>query len=173
MPETTHRPTRPKLYVIKNPRRLPPPHLSTGDRVMLFDGECVLCRRMIQCLIRIDSRQRIRLATVQSPPGQALLRWAGLPVDDFNTIAYIAQGQVSVRSEAFLQALTQLGWPWRALAVMRVLPRELRDRLYDGVARHRYRWFGKLPAGTLPPDDKGGNRYLDHGQDCPKSGSSG
>ncbi|CAJ0998157.1 thiol-disulfide oxidoreductase DCC family protein [Sodalis praecaptivus] len=93
MLETIHRPTRPKLYVIKNPRRLPPPHLSTGDRVILFDGECVLCRRMIQCLIRIDSRQRIRLATVQSPPGEALLRWAGLPVDDFNTIAYIAQGE--------------------------------------------------------------------------------
>ena len=97
MPEATHRPNRPKLYLIKNQRRFPLPHLSAGDRVILFDGECVLCRRLIRGLIRIDSHQRLRLATVQSPPGQDLLRWAGLPTDDFNTIAYIAQGQVSVR----------------------------------------------------------------------------
>lgn len=62
MREATHRPNRPKLYLIKNQRRFPPPHLSAGDRVILFDGECVLCRRLIRFLMHIDRCQRIRLA---------------------------------------------------------------------------------------------------------------
>lgn len=78
-----------------------------------------------------------------------------------------------MRSAAFLQALTQLGWPWRALAIMQLFPRRLLDKLYDGVARNRYRWFGKLPAGTLPPEDGCGTHYLDHSQDSLKSGAGG
>ncbi len=156
--------TAPSLYLIRNERLTPPPHLLAGERVILFDGECVLCRRLVQALMRADRKKRIHLATVQSPPGRDLLRWAGLPVDDFNTIAYIAGGQVSVRSDAFFAAMIQLGWPWRAWRLLRFSPRVLRNAVYNLVARHRYRWFGKLPAGTLPPDDGQGRRYLEHGR---------
>lgn len=156
--------TAPPLYLIRNERLTPPPHLLAGERVILFDGECPLCRRLVGMLIRIDRQKKIHLATVQSPPGQDLLRWAGLPVDDFNTIAYIAGGHVSTRSDAFFGALTQLGWPWRALRLLRFFPRAVRDGIYNYVARHRYQWFGKLPAGTPPPDDGKGRRYLDNGR---------
>ncbi len=154
----------PLLYVIRNERLTPPPHLLAGERVMLFDGECVLCQRLIRVLIRADRAKKIHLATAQSPAGQDLLRWAGLPTDNFNTIAYIANGEVSVRSQAFIAALGQLGWPWRALKILRFFPRALRDGVYNGIARNRYRWFGKLPAGTPPPHDGQGRRYLDGGQ---------
>lgn len=170
MPDHKSRPNRPNLYVVHNPHHLPPPHVTSEERVILFDGECPLCRRLVTFLIQADPQQRIRLATVQSPPGQDLLRWASLPVDHFSTVAYIANGQVSVRSEAFFNALAQLGWPWRALGIFRVLPRPLRDALYNLVARNRYRWFGQLPPGSQLPDDKRGSRYLTHGQDTPKSG---
>ncbi|XBS70210.1 DCC1-like thiol-disulfide oxidoreductase family protein [Acerihabitans sp. KWT182] len=72
--------------------------------------------------------------------------------------------RVSIRSDAFFEALTQLGWPWRALRILRLIPRGLRDAIYRYVARNRYRWFGKLPSGTLPPDDGQGRRYLDGGR---------
>ncbi|TCV96611.1 thiol-disulfide oxidoreductase DCC family protein [Biostraticola tofi] len=154
---------RPRLYLIPNPRLCAPPHLSPGERVLLFDGQCVLCRRIVQWLIRADKDKRIHLATVQSPAGQDLLRWAGLPTDNFSTIAYIAEGDVSIRSEAFFNALTQLVWPWRLLLMLRCLPLALRDKVYNGIARNRYRWFGTLPDGTMPPDDCHGRRYLDKG----------
>ncbi|WP_213990249.1 DCC1-like thiol-disulfide oxidoreductase family protein [Sodalis sp. dw_96] len=156
--------TVPPLYLIRNERLTPPPHLLAGERVVLFDGECVLCRRLVQTLIRADWKKKIHLATVQSRPGKDLLRWAGLSDENFNTIAYIADGQVSIRSDAFFQALIQLGWPWRTLRILRFLPRKPRDGLYNYVARNRYRWFGKLPGGTLPPDDGQGRRYLDGGR---------
>ncbi|TKI05123.1 thiol-disulfide oxidoreductase DCC family protein [Martelella alba] len=155
----------PLLYLIRNERLTPPPHLLAGERVMLFDGECPLCRRLIQTLINADRRRKIHLATVQSPPGQDLLRWAGMPADDFKTIAYIADGQVFVRSDAFFAALTQLSWPWRALRLLRFFPRRLRDGVYNAIARRRYRWFGKLPAGMRPPQDDSGRRYLARGRD--------
>ncbi|WP_413722015.1 thiol-disulfide oxidoreductase DCC family protein [Sodalis sp. RH24] len=156
--------TAPLLYVIRNQRLTPPPHLLAGERVILFDGECVLCQRLVRFLIRADRRKKIHLATVQSPAGQDLLRWAGLPTDNFSTIAYIANGEVSTRSTAFFAALAQLGWPWRALLILRFFPQVIKDGIYNAVARNRYRWFGKLPAGTPPPDDGQGRRYLDHGR---------
>lgn len=154
----------PLLYLIRNERLTPPPHLLAGERVILFDGECALCRRLVHFLLVADKRKKIHLATMQSPAGQDLLRWAGLSTDSFCTIAYIANGEVSTRSAAFLAALAQLGWPWRTLLILRFFPRVLRDGIYNAVARNRYRWFGKLPAGTLPPDDGKGRRYLDGGR---------
>lgn len=160
---------KPELYVIRNQRGAPP-HIIDSHPVMLFDGECVLCRRLIHFLIRADSGQRILLATVQSLPGQDLLRWAGLPTESFSTVAFIKQGQVSLRSEAFFNALAELGWPWRALAVFRLLPRRWRDALYTAVARNRYQWFGQLAPGTEPPDDRVGRRYLTQGKTPRQSG---
>ncbi len=164
MPNAIRKSTAPHLYVIRNERLTPPPHLLAGERVLLFDGECVLCRHLVQWLNRVDPSKKIHLATVQSLTGQDLLRWAGLPTDNFTTIAYIANGEVTVRSDAFIALLGQLGWPWRALRmILRCCPRALRDAGYRMVARHRYQWFGKLPAGTPPPVDGQGRRYLDGG----------
>jgi len=164
MPNAIRKSTAPHLYVIYNERHTPPPHLLAGERVVLFDGECVLCRHLVKGLNRADPAKKIHLATVQSPTGQDLLRWAGLPTDNVTTITYIANGEVTVRADAFIALLGQLSWPWRALRmVLRGCPRALRDRAYHTVAGHRYQWFGKLPAGTPPPAEGQGRRYLDGG----------
>lgn len=163
MPNAKRKVTAPHLYIIHNKRLTPPPHLLAGERVMLFDGECVLCQRLVIWLTQVDPAKKIHLATVQSPTGQDLLRWAGLPTDNFTTIAYIANGEVTVKSDAFIALLGQLGWPWRALRILRFCPPVLRDAVYHAVAHNRYQWFGKLPAGTPPPLDGQGRRYLDGG----------
>ena len=36
-----------------------------------------------------------------------------------------------------------LGWPWKAAQLIRFVPRAIRDRAYDVVARSRYRVFGR------------------------------
>ena len=66
-----------------------PPGLSAGERVVLFDGVCKLCNGWAKFLIRHDRQHRFRLASVQSPQGQALLAWYGLPTDRFDTMALI------------------------------------------------------------------------------------
>lgn len=130
-----------------------PPYLRPGERVVLFDGHCKLCNGWARFLIRHDRQRRVRLASVQSVEGQAILAWGGLPLERFDTLAYVEEGQLLVRSTAVLRVLAQLPWPWRALAWLRLCPRPLRDWCYDRIALNRYRLFGRYPTCLLPNPD--------------------
>lgn len=131
----------------------PAPLLAPGETVVLFDGVCKLCNGWAKFLIRYDRHQRVRMATVQSPEGQALLAWAGLPVDRFETMAVIRDRHCWLRSDAFFEVLRQLPRAWPLLRVFKLLPVRLRDISYDWIARNRYRWFGKYDQCLLPTAD--------------------
>ncbi len=124
-------------------RPTPAPLLADGETVVLFDGVCKLCNGWAKFLIRHDADRRVRLATVQSPEGQLLLAWAGLPVNEFDTMAVIRNTHYWVRSDAFFEVIAQLPAPWPLLRALRVCPRPIRDWLYDRIALNRYRLFGK------------------------------
>lgn len=130
-----------------------PPHLQPGERVVLFDGVCKLCNGWVKFLIRHDRQRRLRLASVQSPQGQAILAWFGLPTERFETMAYVEDGELFVRSTAVLRIVAQLPWPWRAFAWLRLCPRPWRDWCYDRIALNRYRLFGRYDSCLLPDPD--------------------
>jgi len=134
-------------------RPTPAPLLAPGETVVLFDGVCKLCNGWAKFLIRHDRHHRVRLATVQSDEGRALLAWAGLPVDAFDTMAVIRDRHYWVRSEAFFEVVAQLPAPWPMLGLLRAFPRALRDWAYDRVALNRYRLFGKHDVCLLPTAD--------------------
>ncbi|MGO2369659.1 MAG: thiol-disulfide oxidoreductase DCC family protein [Serratia sp. (in: enterobacteria)] len=141
-----------------------PPYLQPDDRVLLFDGECNLCHGLVRFLIRADRQGKILLATVQSAEGQAILGGLGLPTDRIDSIVYLEQGQYWLRSAAFFQAMRQLGWPFRLLALARFLPPRLVDAFYNLVASNRYRLFGRNEGTALPGEHLPG-RYLHHRSD--------
>lgn len=130
-----------------------PPSIKRGESVVLFDGVCRLCNGWAKFLIRHDRQHRFRLASVQSQEGQALLRWFALPTDRFDTLAYVERGELFVRSDAVLRIVVQLPRPWRWLAVLRLIPRPLRDWCYDRIATNRYRLFGRYQRCLLPSAD--------------------
>jgi predicted DCC family thiol-disulfide oxidoreductase YuxK len=153
--------TRPQEFVLMNsPSTRPAPFLAPDDVIVLFDGTCKLCNGWAQFVIEHDRAHRMKLAAVQSAEGQALLKWAGLPQDKFNTIVLIAHGEVFIRSEAMFQIMARLPAPWCWLTVARVVPGALRDWLYDKIALNRYRLFGRYDACRLPPADHDG-RFLE------------
>lgn len=136
-----------------------PPFTQPGDRVVLFDGVCKLCNGWAKFLIRHDRAQRFKLASVQSAQGQAILLHFGLPTEHFDTMAYVEDGVLFVRSDAVLRIAAQLPVPWRWAACLRVLPRALRDWAYDRIALNRYRLFGRYDVCLLPSADHDG-RFL-------------
>lgn len=149
-------------------RRLTPaPLLRPGETVVLYDGVCKLCNGVVRFLLRHDPQARLRLATVQSPEGQALLAWAGLPQRHFDTVAVIRDDQVWVRSDAFFELVPQLSGRWRWLGVLRYVPKAVRDAVYDFVARHRYRWFGRH-AHCQVPDARDQARFLGADRHAPE-----
>jgi predicted DCC family thiol-disulfide oxidoreductase YuxK len=112
---------------------------------LFYDGHCGLCHRAVKFILRHDrSGQAFRFAPLQGETFLAQVaaeRRVGLPD---SVVVLTHAGELLVRSDAFLHIYRRLGGGWRALAaVLSVVPRGLRDIVYDFVARIRYRVFGK------------------------------
>jgi predicted DCC family thiol-disulfide oxidoreductase YuxK len=126
-----------------------------GENVLvLFDGVCRFCIAGLGFTMKRDPAIRVRYCAMQSPAGQALLAQHGLPLDNFKSFAVLADGRVLQRSDAVIRIALAMRrpWPWIGRA-LRLVPRPLRDVLYDFVARHRYRWFGVRPSCFVPSPD--------------------
>src|SRR6187200_628624 len=120
-----------------------PPGVSATDRVVLFDGMCVLCNAGARLLVRIDRRRVFTLGTVQSPEGGAVLAWHGLPADSYSSFVLSEGSRLYLRSAAVVRIARRLGFPWNLAAALWIVPRPIRDWAYDLIARNRYRLFGR------------------------------
>ncbi|MBL8022509.1 MAG: thiol-disulfide oxidoreductase DCC family protein [Leptospirales bacterium] len=138
----------------------PPPHIERGERVVLFDGVCNLCTAWTRFLLKYDKTARVRMCSIQSPAGQDILKWAGVPVENVNTMIYVRDDRPLLRSDAFLNVMRDIGFPWSILAVARIVPRFIRDFFYKRIAHNRYFLFGKTEQCFLPTREQK-LRFLD------------
>jgi predicted DCC family thiol-disulfide oxidoreductase YuxK len=122
------------------------------DRLVLFDGVCVLCSRWVRFIIARDQAGQFRFVSIQSPLGQMLAARFGIDADAPETNAVIRGGKAWFKSDSALQVLRDLP-SLRWMGALRLLPRWLRNPIYDLVARNRYRLFGKSESCLLPPPD--------------------
>jgi predicted DCC family thiol-disulfide oxidoreductase YuxK len=127
----------------------PLPVDGVPDRVILFDGVCVLCSRWARFVIDHDPEARFRFVTIQEPYGEALAQRLGIDIGFAETNAAIIAGRAFFKSDVTIEVLSRLsGWRWVRLG--RLVPRALRDAVYDLIARNRYRWFGQTEQCALP-----------------------
>src|SRR3977135_2279969 len=123
------------------------PSGSQGAHLVLYDGVCGLCSRLLQFLLRHDHRAVFKFASLQSATGKAMVaRWGGNPdeLTSFYVFANYRTGHARMfsRSSAALFVAGELGWPWKVAVLMRVLPSAILNRVYDVVAQRRYRGLG-------------------------------
>jgi len=128
--------------------------MSDAGPIILFDGVCVLCTANARFVLRHDRRGYFRLASVQSEAGRALCERFGVDPDNPDTMLVIEGDRARRDSDAVLAIAEGLGWPWRALGAMRIVPGGLRDALYRRVARNRYRLFGRREACWVPNSEQ-------------------
>lgn len=127
-----------------------------GQPVLLYDGECGLCNRLVRLLLRSDKLGRLRYAPLQSEPAQNFLRAQGLPTGDFDSIVFVPDwanqqpGLYLRRTDGALAAAAVVGGGWRLVSWLRILPAWLRDPFYKLIARTRYAVFGKYRPSPLP-----------------------
>lgn len=118
--------------------------------IIVFDAECLLCSTNAQFILNHDRRGRFLLASMQGEAGSALYRRFGIDPADPDTLIVVEGDLVLRDSDAILAIWAGLGWPWRAGAMFRVVPRVLRDPVYRWVARNRYRLFGRRDTCWMP-----------------------
>jgi len=127
--------------------------MNEQQHIILFDGDCNLCNSVVQFVIRRDKDARFRFASLQSATGQALLKEYHLPLEAFSSFVYIRKGKAWLRSDAALLISRDMGGLLSLLYPLWIIPRPIRNAVYNFIARNRYRWFGRQEACMLPTPD--------------------
>ena len=136
-----------------------------GVHLVLYDGVCGFCNRLLQFLLAVDGRAVFDFASLQGGTGRAIVERAGGHPDDLDSF-YVAanyrthRARVITKGEAALFVAGELGWPWKLTGLMRALPAGWLDRMYDLVARNRYRIFGRHEQ-CLAPRSEFRNRFVE------------
>jgi len=133
---------------------------ETGGALLLFDGVCNLCNGAVNLVIEADPDAYFRLGTLQSDAARPYLRAFGRDPEAMSTVVLIENGRLYTRSTAVLRVLRRLEAPWSLLWAFIILPRPVRDWLYDRVAAGRYDWFGQRDECRVPTPDLRA-RFLD------------
>ena len=132
--------------------------MSTRPTI-LYDGHCALCSGAVQSILRMDDTGVFQFAPLQSAFAKTLLADTNLDVESLDSIIAADDTGVYIKSEAFFHIMKLVGWPYRALNVLRTFPLSFRDWVYDWVARNRYATFGKHDACWMPQKEWKG-RFL-------------
>ena len=117
---------------------------------ILFDGVCNLCNGFVQFVVKRDPQARFRFAALTSDAAQSLLRQSGVTLPLPDSMVLVEDDAVYLRSDAPLRIARGLVFPWPLLYGLVVVPRFIRDRIYDFIAARRYRWFGRRDVCMIP-----------------------
>jgi len=139
---------------------------AAAHPILLYDGVCGLCNRLVQFILRRDRAGIFRFASLQSDLAARVLARHGRDTRDLDTVYVVVNYDAPTealfaRSDAVHFVFTQLGGMWRASAILlKLLPHPLCDFAYDAIARRRYRIFGRSETCILPaPENR--ERFLD------------
>jgi predicted DCC family thiol-disulfide oxidoreductase YuxK len=137
-----------------------------SNPIVFYDGVCGLCNRLVQFSLQRDANRRLHYASLQSDFAAKVLRRHGFDSRDLDTVYFVEEcgrpeERLSARSDAVISVLQQIGGPWSlTAALLRIVPRWLRNWGYNIVAHNRYSIFGKSDSCLLP-EAKYRDRFLD------------
>jgi predicted DCC family thiol-disulfide oxidoreductase YuxK len=140
--------------------------MTTSNPIILYDGVCGLCNRLIRFVLKRDRNDRFRFAALQSEFAATVLQRQGINPQILDTMYLLLNysqpdERLAARSDAAIQILLELGGIWRAFAwIVRLWPRWFRDKAYNLIARNRYQLFGKFQSCQLP-DERYRSKFLD------------
>jgi len=126
-----------------------------GRHLILYDGVCGLCNRLVLFILPRDRRDAFVFAGMQSDLAARVLQRHGRDASAVDTFFVVRDYEMPDerlldRSDAGLFVAKTLGRGWQLFWPLRRVPRRLRDVGYRLVARNRYRIFGRLDQCLLP-----------------------
>ncbi len=124
-----------------------------GKPLLLFDGVCNLCNGAVNFIIDRDHKQRFVFASLQSSLGQQVAHQYHLPENDFKSMVLIKDGKTYLKSNAALEVARDLSGGWSLLYGFKIIPKFLRNWVYDIISANRYKWFGREDQCRIPTAD--------------------
>lgn len=123
---------------------------SSDKYIVFFDSDCVLCGNLLKLLLKIDKRNKLQFASLQSEYSRSILPSEFVQNSNYKSVAFSENGTLYYYSDAVIRIFSLLGFPWSILKLGYILPKKWRDALYMKVSNNRYSWFGKSNQCLLP-----------------------
>lgn len=125
--------------------------LPQGKKVILFDGVCNLCDASVQFIIKHDENDVFRFVALQSELGQTILKYIGINNTNLDSVVLYNPGiAYYIKSDAAIEIANSLGNVFSFALYFKIIPRILRDPLYNYIAKNRYKWYGKKESCLIP-----------------------
>jgi predicted DCC family thiol-disulfide oxidoreductase YuxK len=129
--------------------------------IILFDGVCNLCNGAVQFIIKRDNKNQFLFASLQSEEGKQILEDNNFPANKSDSFLLVEDGKVYERSTAALRVLKNLSGLRSLLYGFIIVPKFIRDSVYNWIAKNRYQWFGRKDECMIPtPELKA--KFLNH-----------
>ncbi|HFS67003.1 MAG TPA: thiol-disulfide oxidoreductase DCC family protein [Flavobacteriia bacterium] len=125
---------------------------SNTKPIIFFDGVCNLCNASVQFVIKRDKKKQFLFASLQSDVAKNILLHKKMKIN-LDSIVLLKGKQLFVKSDAALEILKDLGFPYCIIYVFKIIPKFIRDFVYDIIAKYRYQWFGKRATCMIPTND--------------------
>lgn len=128
--------------------------------IILFDSICNLCSASVKFIIKRDKHAVFKFVPFQSDTGKQLLKQNQIDIFSAQTLILIKNYTIYCKSDAVLEISKHLSGIWKLADIFKIIPRIIRDFIYDSISKYRYAWFGKK-AECMLPDDEIKSRFLE------------
>lgn len=128
--------------------------MSQSKSIIFFDGVCNLCNASIDFIIRNDKNDQFLVGALQDDFSKKILSKFDVKDDYLDSLVLIQDSKVFYRSTAALKISKHLAGLWPIFYPLLILPKWLRDPVYDWIGKNRYKWFGKKNTCRLPKPEE-------------------
>lgn len=120
-------------------------------KIILFDGVCNLCNQSVLKVIKLDQKDSFLFTSLQSDTGKQILNHLQIDTSKIDSIILFEPNSIfKIKSSAALSIMNNFGSLWKLSQVFWVIPKPIRDLIYDFIAKNRYKWFGKKDQCMIP-----------------------
>lgn len=124
--------------------------LQNNTSIILFDGICNFCNSSVNKIIKHDTKNKFKFAPLQSEIGKKLLKEYEIDSTKTDSIILIENNTYFIKSTAILKIAKHLNGLYPLVYGFIVIPKFIRDSVYDFIAKNRYKWFGKQDSCMVP-----------------------
>ena len=130
-------------------------NMEIQENTVFFDGICNLCNGAVDFIIKRDKQKAIKFCSLQSKLAVDFFKVKGKNASALESICFWQDNKLLKKSRAVLSIASHLGWTWKFLSIIaKPIPTFLADKIYDMVAKNRYRWFGKRDECRIPTEEE-------------------
>jgi predicted DCC family thiol-disulfide oxidoreductase YuxK len=112
---------------------------NTNKPVLLVDSDCKFCSKSVQFIIKHGGENKYDFYSLNSDEGREILKKYDFPKDYDKSIVLIENEKAYIKSDAALRVSKNLDGILPALYRFKIVPKNIRDSVYDFVSRHRHK----------------------------------